>query len=216
MEPFPETQVGSAAMSRGTAGRWRSFIGWVSVTTVLLVVPVALADSPSHNADAVDRAGRAACLILNASKFPGIPHVADLTQTANACLGGQCLDQRTQQDGSIICHYGRSGYVAVGCQPSKRAARAYVDKLVRNHHFHRLRLNVDAAAVGVSLLPSGTASNTSQVAMALGTETVAFVMHAFSDDDPNAAWPGVRQNSIKGARNLIGTWRHLPHICSGT
>lgn len=185
----------------------------------LVLTPLAIADSARQRAHAADRLGRAACLILNASKFPGIPHVADLTQTANACTGGKCFEQlQDPNTGSLICHYGRAGYLAVGCHPNKRAARTFVDNLVRRHHFRRIRLNVDASAVGVPPsfgvgVPSGSSSNTTEVAMALRVETVAFVMNAFSDDNPNPTWPGVKQSAIQGARNLIATWRHLPHIC---
>jgi hypothetical protein len=59
-----------------------------------------------------------------------------------------------------------------------------------------------------------TSSNTREVALALGVVTVAFVMHASSDDDPNPTWPGIERAALQGARNLIPFWRRVTRtIC---
>ncbi len=210
------------ASAKRTSRHWR-WVGCTSLAVLLLFAPLALADSAGRRSPAADpeRQGRAACQLLNFSRFPGIPHVLEAPQQiGDGCEGGRCLDPRTDPNtGSLYCHYARSALVAVGCQPNKRAATGLVEKLVRRHHFRRIRLNVDAAAVGMppngAGVPSaGTPSNTREVAMALGAETVAFVVHASSDDDPNSTWPGIERAALQGARNLIPFWRKVKRtIC---
>lgn len=205
-----------AVAARRASRKWR-WVGGTSLVVLLLFAPLALADSAGRRAVAADpdKVGRAACQLLNFSKLPGIPHVLDMTQIGDGCEGGRCLDPRTDPDtGSLYCHYSRAALLAVGCHSNKRAATALVENLIRRHHFRRIRLNVDAAAVGMppngAGIPSaGTPSNTVEVAMSLGGETVGFIMHAGSDDDPNPTWPGIQHASLQGAHNLIPFWRSV-------
>jgi hypothetical protein len=183
-------------------------IAGASLAGAILVLAVAPA-SPA-TATQSNRLGWGACILLNGSDFPGIPQAADLTEIGNGCEAGDCFESRTDPDsGAILCHYGRNALLAVGCHPSKTAAVSVVRNLIGRKGFQRARLDVDAAAVQGS-------SKTAKVSMALGRETVGFVMDAFSDDDPHPAWADVKRDALKGARTLIPKWRSLKPICAGS
>lgn len=178
---------------------------------LLLAVPLALtsiASAASPASGGGDRQGRAACLILNASRFPGIPHVADLSQIGVGCTGGQCLEQAVDPNThSQICHYARSAVLSVGCRASKRKANSDVENLIRHHGWRRVRLR----GVGAAAVESDSVH--AKLALSLRAEFVGFVMAASSDDDPHPTWSGVEHETIQGARNFIGPWQHLKHIC---
>jgi hypothetical protein len=175
-----------------------------------IVVLAAAPASPAANTQS-SRLGRAACALLNASGFPGIPNAADLTEIGKGCEAGECMNSRTDPDsGAILCHYGRNALLSVGCHPSRSAAVALVRNVIRHKGFQRARLDVDAAAVQVW-------PERAEVAMALGRETVGFIMDAFSDDDPNPMWTDVKRDTLKGAQTLVPAWRHLERrICAGS
>jgi hypothetical protein len=179
---------------------------------VLAATIAVLAAAPASPAAKTrsNRQGRAACALLNESGFPGIPNAADLTEIGNGCESGECMKSRTDPDsGAILCHYGRNALLSVGCHPSRSAAVALVGNLIRHKGFQRARLDVDAAAV--QALPERA-----EVAMALGRETIGFIMDAFSDDDPHPTWTDVKRDTLKGAQTLVPKWRRLKRICAGS
>jgi hypothetical protein len=152
---------------------------------------------------------RAACIILGASGFPGIPAAGPETNFSfNGCEAGQCLESVTDPGtGAKLCHYLRNALVAVGCLGTAKRADAFVSRLIHHGYQPLGKVKVDAAAVHAS-------SKTARVAMALGSETVEFILDASSDDDPSPTWHGVKQNAIEGARNLDQAWRHIHNrIC---
>ena len=134
--------------------------------------------------------------------------MAEANQIGKGCTAGECIKSHTDPDtGAILCHYGRGALLSVGCHPSRNAAESLVRNLIRHERFRRARLGVDAAAVHGS-------PKMAEVAMALGRETVAFVMDAFSDDDPHPVWADVKHDALKGARTIIPKWRGLKPICA--
>ena len=180
-----------------------------SVVAALLLPLVAALAVMAGTAHGTTELERAACVILNSSDFPGIPNAADLTPSGlGSCQAGECRQTVTDPDtGSVKCHYGRSAYLSIGCHGTAKRARAFVSNLIHHRGYRSVRLNVDAAADHAS-------SKTAQVAMALGSQTIGLVMDAFSDDDPHPTWSHAKQDALRGARNLIHTWRHNLHgIC---
>ena len=175
------------------------------------ILALALAPASPAGATQSNRLGRAACILLNGSDFPGIPNAGNLTQIGTGCEAGDCMKSLTDPDsGAILCHYGRNALLSVGCHPSRNAAVSVVRNLIRHKGFQRAQLNVDAAAVQGS-------PEKAEVAMALGRETVGFIMDAFSDDDPQPVWADVKRDTLKGARTLIPKWRGLMRrICAGS
>jgi hypothetical protein len=181
----------------------------VSILGALALVLALLLASGMPPAHATQKQLRAACIILGASGFPGIPDAGPETDFSfNGCEAGQCFQTITDPDtGSILCHYERNALVAVGCHGSAKRAESLVSRLIR-HGYQRLgKVKVDAAAVHAS-------AKTAHVAMALGNETVEFVLDASSDDDPSPTWDGVKQDAIQAARNSDQAWRGIhKRIC---
>jgi hypothetical protein len=187
----------------------RRLIAGASLAGAILV----LAAAPASPATATpsNRLGHAACILLDGSDYPGIPNVAEATEIGKGCEAADCFKSRTDPDsGAILCHYGRSALLSVGCHPSKTAAVSLVRNVIRHKGYQRARLDVDAAAVHGS-------SEMAEVAMALGRETVGLVVGAFSDDDPHPVWADVKPDALKAARTLIPKWRGLKRIiCAGS
>jgi hypothetical protein len=172
-------------------------------------LPVLLLAGRTPPANATQKQLRAACIILGASGFPGIPAAGPETNFSfNGCEAGQCLESVTDPDtGSILCHYERNALVAVGCHGTAKRAQGLVSRLVRRGYKRLGKVKVDAAAVHAT-------STTGQVAMSLGSETVEVILNASSDDDPSPVWDGVKQDAIQAARNLDQAWRDIhKRIC---
>jgi hypothetical protein len=181
----------------------------VSILAAVVLVSALLLASGTQRAHATPKQLRAACIILGASGFPGIPAAGPETNFSfNGCEAGQCLESFTDPEtGAYICHYERNALVAVGCHGSPKRAQALVSRLIRHGYQRFGKIKVDAAAVHAS-------SKTAQVAMALGSETVELILDASSDDDPNPTWDGVKQDAIAAARNVDQVWRHIHNrIC---
>jgi hypothetical protein len=182
--------------------RGKTVVSILAALSLLLALMLASRTPPAH---ATHKQLRAACLILGASGFPGIPAAGPETYFSfNGCEAGQCLESATDPDtGSILCHYERNALVAVGCHGTAKRAEALVSRLIHHRGYHSLgKLKVDAAAVHAS-------PKTGMVAMALGSETVEFVLDASSDDNPSPTWDGVKQDAIQAARNSDQAWRDI-------
>jgi len=168
----------------------------------VLLAAVALGVSPTERAGASTRLNREACILVGASGAPGLNDLSNQDDVgAYGCEVSECREQVTDPEtGEYLCHYGRAALVGLSCQRSSRRAHAFVDRLVRDHGYERLKLGVDAAI-------SAKQDHVS-VAMALGRETAEYIPNVFSDDDPNPIWDGIRADAIKGAKNLIPVWKH--------
>jgi hypothetical protein len=172
----------------------------------LLALFLASAAPPAH---ATHKQLRAACIILGASGFPGIPDAGPETYFSfNGCEAGQCFQTITDPDtGSILCHYERNALVAVGCHGTAKRADALVNRLIHHGYQPVGKIKVDAAAIHVS-------PKTAQLTLALGEETVELILDASSDDDPSPTWDGVKQDAIQAARNFDQAWQHIhKRIC---
>lgn len=186
--------------------RVKTLLSIPAALLVLLALVLASGTPPAH---ATHKQLRAACIILGASGFPGIPVAGPETYFSfNGCEAGQCLESVTDPDtGAYLCHYERNALVAVGCHGTAKRAEALVSRLLRHGYRPLGKVKVDAAAVHAS-------SKTGQVAMALGSETVELILDASSDDDPNPTWDGVEKDAIEAARNVDQAWRDIhKRIC---
>src|SRR5262245_35913741 len=92
---------------------------------VLLALLLVCGTKPAH---ATTKQQRAACIILDASGFPGIPNAGPETPlTFNACEAGQCFESVTDPDtGAFLCHYARNAFIAVHCLGTAKRAQGLV------------------------------------------------------------------------------------------
>jgi len=176
----------------------------VSCLAALLSFALVLASGtpPAH---ASAKQLRAACLLLGASGFPGIPDAGPETNLSfNACEAGRCFEHVTDPDtGAFLCHYARNAFVAVGCPATAKRAHALVSRLIRHAGYQPVgKINVDAAAIHAS-------AKSALLVMALGSETVELILDAASDDNPHPTWSGVKHDAIQAARNFDQAWRDI-------
>jgi hypothetical protein len=181
----------------------------VSFLAALLLFVALLFASGTPPARATAKQQQAACILLDASGFPGIPAPDEDTKLSfNACEAGQCFAHATDPDtGAYLCRYARNAFLAVGCHANAKQARALVSRLIRHAGYQPVgKIKVDAAAIHAS-------AKTAMLAMALGSETIELILDAESDDNPHPTWSGVKQDAIQAAQNFDEPWKHLRRIC---
>lgn len=171
-----------------------------SVSVLATLLP-----SGTPPADATTKQQRAACILLSASGFPGIPDAGPETDLSfKACEAGQCFAHVTDPDtGAYLCRYARNAFLAVGCPGTAKRAHALVSRLIRHAGYQPVgKIKVDAAAIHAS-------AKTALLAMALGSETVELILAAGSDVDAHPTWSGVKQDAIQAAQIFDQAWRDI-------
>lgn len=149
-------------------------------------------------------------LVAAVPQLPG-REAAPLADTG--CILGKCLERKKRDDGTSICHYGRSATLTRNCVASASTASRVVAETIKKGWNRTTIGGAGLASIHTVHSPLSASSGAAVgvlVTFSVGKAVVQMQVGAISDDDPNPTWSAARQIAISGARKIAGAWAKRP------